>query len=122
MMSKLTCRRSTADLRCDSYGILLTINLIPSESDMSFSGFLIFMCSAWKLPSMIKPLINRVFLKVICCQLPSASICRHTYFHTPSNLPGGLFQVVHTMRRIWPSIPASVLHLDHTQNRISCGR
>ena len=53
------------------------------------------MCSAWKLLSMIKPLINRVFLKMICSQLPSASICWHTYFHTPSNLPGGLFQAVH---------------------------
>jgi hypothetical protein len=59
----LTCRLSATDLRCDSYGIRLTINPVPSESRTSFSGFLIFMCSAWKFPSIMKPRINRILLK-----------------------------------------------------------
>jgi hypothetical protein len=62
---ELTCRLSTADFRCDSYGFLLTINPVPSESGTSFSGFLILMCSAWKLPSIIKPRIKRLLLKQI---------------------------------------------------------
>ena len=57
-----TCHLSTADFRCNSYGFLLTINPDPSESGTSFSGFLIIMCSAWKLPSIMKPRINRFWL------------------------------------------------------------
>jgi hypothetical protein len=60
---ELTCRLSTADFRCDSYGFLLTINPVPSERGTSFSGFLILMCSAWKLPSIIKPRMKRFLLK-----------------------------------------------------------
>src|SRR6266849_2796807 len=60
---KLTCRLSAADFRCDSYGFLPTINPVPSESGTSFLGFLIFMCSAWKLPSIIKPCMKRFLLK-----------------------------------------------------------
>jgi hypothetical protein len=60
---KLTCCLSTADFRCDSYGFLLTIKPAPSESGMSFSGFLILMCSAWKLPSIIKPRMKRFLLE-----------------------------------------------------------
>jgi hypothetical protein len=60
---ELTFRCSTADFRCNSYGIRLTINPVPSESGTSFSGFLIFMCSAWKFPSIMKPLIKRVLLQ-----------------------------------------------------------
>jgi hypothetical protein len=60
---ELTCRLSTADFRCDSYGVLLTINPVPSERGTSFSGFLILMCSAWKLPSIIKPRMKRFLLK-----------------------------------------------------------
>jgi hypothetical protein len=60
---ELTCCLSTADFRCDSYGFLLTINPVPSESGTSFSGFLILMCSAWKLPSIIKPRIKRFLLR-----------------------------------------------------------
>lgn len=60
---ELTCRLSTADFRCDSYGFLLTINPVPSESGTSFLGFLILICSAWKLPSIIKPRIKRFLLK-----------------------------------------------------------
>ena len=59
----LTCRLSTADFRCSSYGFLPTMNPAPSESGTSFSGFLILMCSAWKFPSIIKPCINRFWLK-----------------------------------------------------------
>src|SRR6266581_8361915 len=58
-----TCRLSTADFRCNSYGFLLTINPAPSESGTLFSGFLILMCSAWKLPSIIKPRMKRFLLK-----------------------------------------------------------
>src|SRR5258708_35890295 len=58
-----TCHLSTADFRCDLYGFLLTINPAPSERGTSFSGFLILMCSAWKLPSIIKPRIKRFLLK-----------------------------------------------------------
>jgi hypothetical protein len=60
---ELTCRLSTADFRCNSYAAGLTINPVPSESGMSFSGFLIFMCSAWKLPSIMKPRIKRLLLR-----------------------------------------------------------
>src|SRR6266849_7999638 len=60
---KLTCRLSAADFKCDSYGFLLTINPVPSESGTSFLGFLIFMCYALKLPSIIKPCIKRFLLK-----------------------------------------------------------
>jgi hypothetical protein len=60
---ELTCRLSTADFRCNSYGFLLTINPAPSESGTSFSGFLILICSAWKLPSIIKPHIKRFLLR-----------------------------------------------------------
>jgi hypothetical protein len=35
----------------------------PSERGMSFSGFLIFICSAWKFPSIIKPCMKRILLK-----------------------------------------------------------
>ena len=59
----LTCRLSTADFRCSSYGFLPTMNPAPSESGTSFSGFLILMCSAWKFPSIIKPHIKRFWLK-----------------------------------------------------------
>ena len=59
----LTCCLLTADFRCNSYGFFLTINPAPSESGTSFSGFLIFMCSAWKLPSIMKPLMKRFLLK-----------------------------------------------------------
>src|SRR5712691_10227867 len=58
-----TCRLSTADFIYNSYGFLLTINPAPSESGTSFSGFLILMCSAWKLPSIIKPCMKRFLLK-----------------------------------------------------------
>src|SRR5260221_5704586 len=58
-----TCRLSPADFRCNLYGFLLTINPAPSESGTSFSGFLILMCSAWKLPSIIKPRMKRFLLK-----------------------------------------------------------
>jgi hypothetical protein len=118
----LTCRLSAADLRCDSYGIRLSMNPVPSEKGTSFSGFLIFMCSAWKFPSIMKPLIKRILLKVIGRQLLGTNVYRHTCFHTPSNFQGGLFQVAHTMHRIWPLIPASVLHFSHTQNQISYGK
>jgi hypothetical protein len=60
---ELTCCLSTADFRCNSYGFLLTINPVPSESGTSFSGFFILMCSAWKLPSIIKPRIKRFLLR-----------------------------------------------------------
>src|SRR5258708_30079740 len=49
-----TCCLSTANFRCNLYSFLLTINPAPSERGTSFSGFLILMCSAWKLPSIIK--------------------------------------------------------------------
>ena len=39
------------------------MNPVPSESGISFSGFLIFMCSAWKFPAIMKPRMNRVLLK-----------------------------------------------------------
>src|SRR5260221_14083634 len=58
-----TCYLSTADFRYNLYGFLLTINPAPSESGTSFSGFLILMCSAWKLPSIIKPHMKRFLLK-----------------------------------------------------------
>src|SRR5258708_12786096 len=58
-----TCCLLTANFRCDLYSFLLTINPAPSERGTSFSGFLILMCLAWKLPSIIKPRIKRFLLK-----------------------------------------------------------
>src|ERR1700704_2930530 len=60
---ELTCCLSAADFRCDSYCFLLTMNPVPSDSGTSLAGFLILMCSAWKLPSIIKPRIKRFLLK-----------------------------------------------------------
>ena len=59
----LTCRRSSADSKCNSYEFRLTINPVPSERGTSFSGFLIFMCSAWKFPSIMNPRMNRTSLQ-----------------------------------------------------------
>src|SRR5229473_649878 len=59
---RATCHLSTANFKCDSYGFLLTINPAPSERGMSSSGVFILMCSAWKLPSIIKPRIKRFLL------------------------------------------------------------
>jgi hypothetical protein len=41
----------------------LTMNPVPLESGTSFSEFLIFMCSAWKFPSIMKPHMKRTLLK-----------------------------------------------------------
>src|SRR5260370_22291930 len=63
MRYRATCHLLATDFRCDSYGFLLTINLVPSESGTSVLGFFILMCSAWKLPSIIKPHMKRFLLK-----------------------------------------------------------
>src|ERR1700761_1152526 len=39
------------------------MNPLPSERVTSFSRFLIFMCSAWKFLSIMKPLIKRILLQ-----------------------------------------------------------
>ena len=39
------------------------MNPVPSERGTSFSGFLTFMCSAWKFLSIMKPLMKRILLE-----------------------------------------------------------
>jgi hypothetical protein len=39
------------------------MNPVPSERGTSFSGFLIFICSAWKFPSIMKPRMKRILLE-----------------------------------------------------------
>src|SRR5258708_27210398 len=60
---RATGRVSGGGFRWDSYGFLLTINPVPSESGTSVLGFFILMCSTWKLPSIIKPCMKRFLLK-----------------------------------------------------------
>src|SRR5882757_1199691 len=86
---KLTCRLLTADFRCNSYGLGLTINPVPLERGTSFSGFLIFMCSAWKFPSIMKPRIKRVSLSQRISSFQVSISNGHTYCHTLSNSPEG---------------------------------
>jgi hypothetical protein len=72
-------------------------------SGTSYSGFLIFMCSAWKLPSIMKPRMKRFSLK---------------QYVSGSDMPKkGWFRVVHTEHKIRPLNLASGLYFRRTRNQ-----